>query len=88
MRLRTFQAITGIAAMIIGTLPVIGGIAAPANAAAPEAPHIPLTQTDLEFILDQILIGEAHANRTRTATGYTSSCLTPADIPAGRLALT
>ncbi|MEN9710436.1 MAG: hypothetical protein RL441_428, partial [Actinomycetota bacterium] len=88
VRLRTFQAITAVAAVIIGSLPVFGAIAAPAAAAAPEAPHINLTQTDLEFILDQVLIGEAHANRTRTATGYSSSCLTAADIPAGRLALT
>ena len=88
MRLRSVQAITALAAVVIGSLPVIAGVSTPASAAAPEAPHIPLTQTDLEFILDQVMIGEAHANRTRTATGYTTSCLTAADIPAGRLALT
>ena len=58
-------------------------------AVGPVAPeHLTLTRSDLEFILDQVLIAESHANRTRTTTGFSTRCLQAGDIPTGRLATT
>ena len=69
---RAVAGVTATALVSSGVLVAIGAVGPDQLDAAvgPVTPeHLTLTQGDLEFILDQVLIAESHANRTRTSTG-------------------